>query len=63
MTQYTHYYLKSENLAIIAMIMVASLDVGTVALNYDLAFAKPVRAHSPCEKLVVFEHNPNCQRR
>ena len=62
MTQYTHYYLNNEKIAIIAMIAVATLVLGTVAVSYQYAFAvrSPRVAHDPCAKPVVFENNPNC---
>jgi hypothetical protein len=45
------------------MIMVATLAVGTMAVSYEYAFARPVAAHNPC--LInpnVKSHNPNCGR-
>ena len=44
------------------MIMVGALVLGTVAVSYQYAFAvRPPRvAHDPCAKIVVSDHNPNC---
>jgi hypothetical protein len=54
--------LNRGKIAIVAMIMVGALVLGTVAVSYQYAFAvRPPRvAHDPCAKIVVSDHNPNC---
>ena len=62
MTHHIQHYLNSEKIAIIAMLMVATLAIATIAVSYEYAFAKPTRAHTPaaCTHVPAPENNRHC---
>ena len=63
MTQYSHYQVEQEKIAIIAMIMVAILVLGTIAVSYEYTFAvsSPRAINSGSEHEAVAEHNRHCK--